>query len=104
VGRPKVSGVRTVRGSKATVKVKVPAGGAVRVSGPGLQPASKTAKKAGSVAVVVRLSARAQRTLKRRHVVKVKATVRFTPTQGKVQSVGISMTFKTATATKKGRS
>jgi hypothetical protein len=103
--KPKVSGPRTVRGVMARLTVKVPGKGRISTSGPGLSSSSVTAGKAGSYRVVVRLSQRSQRALKRKHRLTVRVVVvRFTPVRGRSQSVGVSMTFRAITSAKKGRS
>jgi hypothetical protein len=100
---PKVTKPKTIAGTSARLQVKVPGKGRIAVSGSGLSSVSRTAKKAGSYRVSVRLSRVAQRALKRKHRLTVQVTVRFTPSGGEAQSVRVSLTFKTTTA-KKGRS
>jgi hypothetical protein len=96
--KPKVSKVKTVRGTSASLKVRVPGKGVIGVSGSGLASASKQASKAGSYTVVARLSKAAQRTLARKHRVVVRVTVRFTPASGKASSASVSVTFVPAKA------
>ncbi|HEX5926005.1 MAG TPA: hypothetical protein VFY45_19400 [Baekduia sp.] len=96
--KPKVSKVKTVRGTSASLKVQVPGKGVIGVSGSGLAPASKQAAKAGSYAVTVRLSKGAQRTLARKHRLTVRVTVRFTPAVGKASSASVSVAFVSAVA------
>ncbi|MDQ2700103.1 MAG: hypothetical protein M3Y23_02105, partial [Actinomycetota bacterium] len=100
-----VSKPKTARGAATKVVVKVSGKGRIRVSGSGLRRASKTTTKAGSYRVAVKLSKRARRTLRRKHRVKVRITVRFTPQRGQTTTKRVSATFKRSTkATKKGSS
>ena len=96
--KPKVSKVKTVHGTSASLKVQVPGKGAIGVSGSGLASASKQASKAGSYMVAVRLSKAAQRTLARKHRLTVRVTVRFAPAVGKPSSTSVSVTFVPARA------
>jgi hypothetical protein len=101
---PKVTKPKTIVGISAQLRVKVPGKGRIAVSGSGLAGSSRTAKKAGSYRVTVRLSRVAQRTLKRKHRLSVQVTVRFASPGGKAQSVRVPLTFKTTATAKKGRS
>ncbi|MDQ2700848.1 MAG: hypothetical protein M3Y23_05910, partial [Actinomycetota bacterium] len=92
----RVRKVKTVRGSRTRVRVSVPGKGKIRVSGSGLARASKSAKKAGTYRVTVKLSQRAKRTLRRKDRVKVRVRVRFRPVEGKSSVVRRSVTFRTA--------
>lgn len=102
---PKVTTAKTVTGISALLRVKVSGKGRIGVSGSGLVTSSRTAAKAGTYTVGVRLSQRAQQTLKRKHRLTVRVAVRFVPSAGKARSVGVSVTFKAGAASKKrGRS
>ncbi len=92
-GKPKVAKVKTVRGTLTRLSVKVPGKGVIRISGSGLKAGSKAVSKAGTYAVTVGLSERAQRTLARKHRVKVQISVRFVPASGKAASVSVAATF-----------
>lgn len=94
----------TLKGTRAALKVKAPGKGGLRVSGPGVLTSSKLAGKAGTYMVPVRLSPSAQRTLRRKHRVTVRVSVRFAPAAGKPQVVQLAISFRTAPAAKKGRS
>lgn len=95
-----VSGSRVVRGTSLKLKVAVPAKGRVSVSGSGLGATAKSVGKASTVTLNVRLSARSQRTLRRKGSVKVKATVRYVPADGSRQSKRVNLTFRKKTAKK----
>jgi hypothetical protein len=96
--KPKVSKVKTVRGTSVSLKVRVPGKGVIGVSGSGLASASKQAAKAGSYTVAARLSKAAQRTLARKHRLTVRVTVRFAPAASKTSSTTVSVTFVPAKA------
>ncbi|HEV7753925.1 MAG TPA: hypothetical protein VGO71_20395 [Baekduia sp.] len=100
--RVTVSKAKTVRGVKATMKVKVPAAGALTVSGSGLRTARRRLAKAQTVNVSMVLTQRARATLKRRHRLKVTARVAFKPTGGASSAASVSLTFKQPNT--KGRS
>ena len=100
LGKPKVSKVKTVLGTSTRIAVTVPAKGRISVSGSGLRRASTSATKAGTYRVTVKLSDRAQRTLKRKHKLAVRMTVRCVPAGGRTQSVQVRVTFKSKSATK----
>ncbi len=101
-GSVRVSKLRTAIGAGAWLRVRVPAAGRVRVSGPGLKRSSTTARKAGSYRVAVRLSKRARQRLKDDRRVRVRVTVRFAPKAGRPSAKRFAMTFK-ASSTRKGR-
>jgi hypothetical protein len=102
IAKVRVAKVGTVRGASARIRVKVAGKGKIRTSGTGVRRASRSASKAGTYRVTVKLSKRAQRTLQRTHRMKVWVTVRFTPPNGKAQLVRVPVTFE-AKATKKHR-
>jgi hypothetical protein len=96
-----VSKVKAVYGTAARLRVTVPGKGTVETSGPGLRRSTKAATKAGTVTATVRLSQRAQHTLKRKHRVRVRVAVRFTPAEGRSSVTRVAMTFRSP-STKKG--
>ncbi|WP_155891784.1 hypothetical protein [Conexibacter woesei] len=95
---------KTVRGTKTTLKVKVPAKGAVSVSGEGLHTTKKAATKAQTVTVTVQLSKRSIARLKQHSSLKLVARVAFKPSKGSASTTHVSLTFKPAVSKKKGRS
>lgn len=103
VGKLSVTKAKPVKGTAATVSVKLPGKGQVRVSGSGLAATSKTVTKAGSVRLTVRLSARSRAVLQRKGRLSLKATVRFVPAAGAAQAQRVSLTF-TRKAKKQGTS
>lgn len=99
-----VSGSRSVRGTSLKVKVRIPQAGRVTVSGSGLRATTRTLKRATTATMTVRLSTRAQRTLRRKGTVKVKGTVRFAAAEGPAQSKRVNLTFRQKTKKKQGSS
>jgi hypothetical protein len=86
----------SIKGSTATVSIKVPGPGKLETSAGHTKAAKTTVGKAGSVSMQVRLTsvvAKALRKAKSRSL-KVKLTVRFTPAGGKPASKTVSVTFK----------
>lgn len=92
--RVRIQAAGTVAGASTSVKVRVPGKGTIRMSGAGLEPSQRSVGKGGTYRVSVRLSARARRTLSRRHRLTVRVLVRFTPAQGDPSSAPLSLTFK----------
>lgn len=93
-GRIKVNAPRrAVKGVRANIRVTVPEAGALRTSGSGLKGSSRTAKRATTYRVSVRLSKRSVRRVRRGHRVTLRVTVRFVPKRGEAQQARVSMTF-----------
>jgi hypothetical protein len=97
-----VAKVKTVVGTTATLSVKVPAAGAIRLSGPLIGTARKTAARAATYKLPVRLSAAARRALKRKHTLRVGVRVVLAPRTGGSLSKTVVLTFKQAKPVKKG--
>ncbi len=89
----KVSAVGPVRGSVVRVPVRVSGKGALTVTGAGVRRASLPVSRSGTYRVSVRLSAQGRRTLMRKKRVKVRATVRFVPAEGKAVTVKVPITL-----------
>jgi hypothetical protein len=98
-----VAKVKVVRGSVATLSVKVPSKGRLRASGGGLVTVTRSAAKAGSYRVRVALTATARKALGRGRSVSRRVTLTFTPSDGQVSSATVSLTFKPAKTIKKGQ-
>jgi hypothetical protein len=94
---------KSVRGSVATLSVKVPAKGRLRAAGGGLVTVTRSASKAGSYRIRVALTATAKKALQRGRSVSRKVTVTFTPSDGRASSATVSLTFKPAKTIKKGQ-
>lgn len=92
--RASVATLKRVTGTSAMLRVKVPSRGVVRVSGNGVTAARKTAKKAGTVRVTVRLSAASKKRLARSGRRTVRVTVRYQPTTGGAQTLRRNVTFQ----------
>lgn len=93
--RASVAKLKAVTGTSATLRVKVPAKGSIRVSGNGVVAARKSAKKASTVRVRVRLSSASKKGLTRTGRRVVRVSVRFRPTSGATQTLRRSITFRT---------
>lgn len=98
--RANVAALKPVTGTSATLRVTVPAKGVVRVSGNGVTAARKTAKKAGTVRVTVRLSAASKRRLARTGRRTVRVSVRWQPSTGAAQTLRRNVTFQKKKAKK----
>jgi hypothetical protein len=97
VAKPKVSKPKAVRGTQATLRVALPSAGRLQTSGSGLTRAAKTASKAGTYTVGVRLTERARRTLQRKRRLTVTVRVVFIPLGGQALTVTARLTFKQPT-------
>lgn len=95
--KPTVSKLKTVRGTSAKVRVKVPGKGKIQISGSGFSRVAKSADKAGTYTIQVRLTQRARATLKRKGQVKLRLTVGFAPAAGASSTVRVPVGFKSAT-------
>lgn len=95
-----VSGPTSVRGSQATVRVKVSRAGSIRTSGRGLRTATVRATKAGTYRVTVRLSATGVKQQRTRGRLATRVAARFAPKSGVSVSASRSVTF---TSRKSGR-
>jgi hypothetical protein len=97
VARPPLTATakKSVRGSTTfAVTVTVAEAGQLTVAGAGLTTIKKTLDGRGTVSVRVRLTARAKRTLGRKHRLKVKATVTYRPSGGAALRSIVSVTLK----------
>ena len=103
LARPRVSRVVTVRGPSAWVSVRVAARGVIRISGSSLRVSRRTARRAGTYRVAVKLSRRARQTLRRKNRVTVRIVVRFTSAAGRTQSERVRVTFNRQDGKKGGR-
>jgi hypothetical protein len=97
-----VSKLKTVVGSVAKVKVKVPEAGRISVTGASVRKASRSAARAQTVTMTVALTARAKRTLKKHRRSSVKVRVAFEAGTGGSASKAVTITFKQPKANKKG--
>jgi hypothetical protein len=90
----RVSALRAVTGARATLRVRVPAAGSIRVSGGSVRNASRRATRAATYRVGVRLSAKARKALTRRGQLKVRVKVAFRASGGSASSRTVTVTFK----------
>jgi hypothetical protein len=86
----------SISGSTGTLLIAVPGPGKLATSSSDTKAGKTTANKAGPVRIQVTLTRPATRALKKAksHSLKVKVTVRFTPSGGKPASKTLSVTFK----------
>jgi hypothetical protein len=105
-----VPATKTVTGPDGTLSVKLAGSGRLVISGPGLKSTSVSVTKAGSVTVKVLLTSQALGKLRKRHTVKIRAKVLFTPDGGQTSAAAVALTFKevhsskSASKTRKGHS
>jgi hypothetical protein len=83
-----------VKGSTATLRVKVPGPGAISVTGGSVKKATKRAGKASTVSVKVSLSKAGKKSVKRHKKLTVSLRVRFTPNGGTTATKTVRVTFK----------
>lgn len=91
--RATVSRPRTVRGSRGTLAVKVPARGTIRVSGAGLRPVVRKARRAATYRVRIALTKRSARRLARDGRLSVPVRVRFQPAGRAAQTLRLTLRF-----------
>lgn len=82
---------KAVRGQALLLKVRVPGAGRIVASGAQVRSASRRVRKAGTYKLTVRLSARAKRTLRRKHPVRVSMRVRYARAGGGFSSAAVSV-------------
>jgi hypothetical protein len=89
----KAAETKAVRGSVATVRVRVSGKGTIAVTGSGLRRATKTTTRAATYAVKVTLTERSKARLKSHRTVRVSATVGFTPKGSPRVTQRVTLTF-----------
>lgn len=92
--RPVVSIRRSVRGSVATLRVRVPRPGTITASGSDVRRVRRAAGKAGTYTLRVRLDRAARRALRRNGKVRTDVTLRFAPDDGAAVAPRVAITFK----------
>ena len=83
-----------VKGSMATLALKVPGPGDISVRGAHVKTVSKHASKSGTYSVKVSLTAKAKKSLTKNKKLTVSITVRFTPNGGTRASQTVPVTFR----------
>jgi hypothetical protein len=83
----------TVKGTTATISVVAPAAGKILASGAGLTTARMSSAKAATYKLKVSLTAKEKKLLRRKHKLKLKLRVSFTPTAGRSSATTVSLTF-----------
>jgi hypothetical protein len=97
-----VSKIKAVTGTAAIVKVKVSGAGVITVSGSSVRRATRSAARSATYNVTVALSTKARATLKRKHTLAAKVTVKFQAAGGKSVARDVTLRFKQPKITKKG--
>ena len=77
----------------AKLQITVPGAGALKLSGKKVRSVKTNAKKAGKVTLTIRPKVKAKKVLKRQHRLKVRITVKFTPTGGTTSSKSKKLTL-----------
>ncbi len=90
----RVSALKAVVGARATIRVRVPSAGSIRVSGASVRKSAKRATRAATYRVGVALSAKARRSLGKRGRLKVRVKVAFRSSGGARSSRTVALTFK----------
>ncbi len=90
----RVSALKAVTGAQATLRVRVPSAGSIRVSGGSVRKTTKQATKAATYRVGVALSAQARKSLGRRGKLRVRVKVAFRASGGTRSSRTVTVTFK----------
>jgi hypothetical protein len=92
-----VSGSRSSKHRSLRLTVKVSGPGRLSVRGSGLARLSRKTTRATSYHLTVRLSKASAAKLRRKHRLRLSATVRFAPTKGTTRSVRVRLTFTAPT-------
>ncbi|HTQ68216.1 MAG TPA: hypothetical protein VMI13_05945 [Solirubrobacteraceae bacterium] len=82
-----------VKGTTATISVVAPAKGRILAAGAGLTSARMSAAKAGTYRLKVSLTAKKRKLLHRKHKLKLKLRVSFSPAQGRGSATTALLTF-----------
>jgi hypothetical protein len=94
VGRLRLLG-RAVKGQMLVLRVSVPAGGRVTVSGAAVAGVGRSVSSGGAYTLSARLSARARETLRRRHRLRLTVRVGYAPVGGAASAESVSFTIRT---------
>jgi Tol biopolymer transport system component len=82
---------RFVRGTRISLRVKVPGRGRISVAGTALKRATKTVSRAATYSVSAHLTAKAADALRRKHRLRLKVRVGYIPSAGKASSVTVTI-------------
>jgi len=85
---------QSVKGSTVTLSVKVPAKGAISVSGSGLKTVKRSVSKSATYTLKLTFTTAGKASLRRHHRLKVKIKVVFKPSTGSSSSATKTVTFK----------
>jgi NHL repeat len=84
----------TIKGTRITLHVKVPAKGRVSASGAGLRTVSRSVRGAGTYTLTVRLKPRAMTALKHKRKLKLTISVRYVPARGSASTATVKLTVE----------
>ncbi len=101
--RLSVAGGKSIVGTAARLRVKVPGKGRVTVSGAGVRTVKRSVPRAGTYTVRVALTAKARKALRRSKSTRKRVRVTFTPAEGSASKQALSLTYKAKPSNKKGR-
>ncbi len=87
---------KTVKGNKTELRVSVPSGGKLSISGKGIKQASKSPSARGFVTVIVALKPASDKARRKKGVFATKADIEFFPSAGDSSSTSVSLRFKSA--------
>jgi hypothetical protein len=99
--RLSVAGGKSIVGTAAKLRVRVPGKGRVTVSGAGVKTAKRSVSRAGTYTVRVALTAKARKALKRSKSARKRVRVTFTPAEGSTSNRTLSLTYRSKPANKK---
>jgi sugar lactone lactonase YvrE len=93
-GSVSVAKRKSVTGTVATLKVKVPSAGSLTMSGPAVVTGKRTAGKAGSYSLRIGLTAKSKVTLRKKASLTATVRVVFVPKAGKATTATVRVTFR----------
>jgi len=92
----RVSSRKTVRGARATLKVRVPGKGRIGISGRHVRSVHRSVSKSGAVTLRLSLTRAGRAALRRSHRLRVKLEVTFSPSGGGRSKASLRITFRTS--------
>lgn len=83
-----------VKGTRFTVRVRVPSSGTLKASGAGLRPLTRAINSAANYALRLSLTSSAEKRLKRNHSIKVNLRVTYAATDRTTSTTSVAMTLE----------
>jgi hypothetical protein len=90
----KVVTARVVKGSRFSIRARVPGSGVIRAFGPAVKATTRHAPKRGTYRLNVSLDANARKTLKHKHTLTVMLRISFSPKSGSSSATNVALTVK----------